>query len=64
MASQPQQVEIPMSLKMATGIRLFYYLQLFVTPPYPRHSFAKSKSSLSPALTQALVLKQRATSTV
>ncbi|KAL3452176.1 hypothetical protein BJX65DRAFT_293339 [Aspergillus insuetus] len=40
MASQPQQVEFRISPKIATGIRLFYYLQLFVTPPYSRRSFA------------------------
>jgi hypothetical protein len=55
MASQPQQVEFRISPKIATGIRLFCYPQLFITPPYPTQSFASptiivtgSRTGLSP----------------
>ncbi|KAK4461497.1 retinol dehydrogenase 14 [Cladorrhinum samala] len=37
---QKQQLEFPIATQLGKGLRLFFYSQLFVTPPYPKSSFA------------------------
>jgi NAD(P)-dependent dehydrogenase (short-subunit alcohol dehydrogenase family) len=34
-----QEVQFPIQPNIGAGLRLFFYSQLFVTPPYPRQSF-------------------------
>lgn len=34
-----KELEFPIEPNIGAGLRIFFYSQLFVTPPYPRHSF-------------------------